>query len=70
MQARRLPSYELRAKSVDTVTGLAAAASETAKEYTARKKEESERELKAKRAAQNQVFISMHGSSNLYVYFN
>nr|Q41060.1 RecName: Full=Seed biotin-containing protein SBP65; AltName: Full=Seed biotinylated protein of 65 kDa [Pisum sativum]AAC49857.1 SBP65 [Pisum sativum]CAA53474.1 sbp65a [Pisum sativum] len=45
---------ELAAKSVETVKGLAASAGETAKEFTARKKEESWREYEAKRASQLQ----------------
>ncbi|KAL5082281.1 hypothetical protein RYX36_010702 [Vicia faba] len=45
---------ELAAKSVETVKGLAASAGETAKEFTARKKEESWREYEAKRATQLQ----------------
>ncbi|XP_058780059.1 seed biotin-containing protein SBP65-like [Vicia villosa] len=45
---------ELAAKSVETVKGLASSAGETAKEYTARKKEESWREYEAKRATQLQ----------------
>ncbi|KAJ1417385.1 Late embryogenesis abundant protein [Sesbania bispinosa] len=45
---------QLASKGVDAVKGLAASAGETAKEYTARKKEESQRELEAKKAAQNQ----------------
>lgn len=48
-------AYELAAKSVDTATGLAAATGENAKEYTARKKEEAERALEAKRETQNQA---------------
>ncbi|XLU48830.1 hypothetical protein S245_043644 [Arachis hypogaea] len=43
---------ELAAKSVGTVKGLAAAAGDSAKEYTARKMDEKETELEAKRAAQ------------------
>ncbi|XP_004487170.1 seed biotin-containing protein SBP65 [Cicer arietinum] len=43
---------ELAAKSVDVVKGLAASAGESAKEFTARKKEESWREYEAKRASQ------------------
>ncbi|XP_068492489.1 seed biotin-containing protein SBP65-like [Phaseolus vulgaris] len=48
-------AYELAANSLDTATGLAAATGEKAKEYTARKKEEAERALEAKKEAQNQV---------------
>jgi len=55
-------AYELAAKSLDTATGLASATGENAKEYTARKKEEAERALEAKREAQNQVFISIYES--------
>ncbi|CAJ1978841.1 unnamed protein product [Sphenostylis stenocarpa] len=47
-------AYDLAAKSLDAATGLAAATGENAKEYTARKKEEAERVLEAKREAQNQ----------------
>ncbi|KAK7324689.1 hypothetical protein VNO77_28444 [Canavalia gladiata] len=45
---------DLASKSVETVKGLAASAGETAKEYTARKKEEARRELEAKKASQPQ----------------
>ncbi|KAK7263728.1 hypothetical protein RJT34_31322 [Clitoria ternatea] len=47
---------EFAGKSVDTAKGLAASAGENAKEYTARKKGEAERDLEAKREAQNQEF--------------
>ncbi|CAK8536348.1 unnamed protein product [Lathyrus sativus] len=43
---------ELAAKSVETVKGLAASAGETAKEFTARKKDESWREYEAQKASQ------------------
>ncbi|XP_047153385.1 seed biotin-containing protein SBP65-like [Vigna umbellata] len=43
---------ELASKSVGAVKVLAASAGESAKGYTARKKEEAQRELKAKRASQ------------------
>ncbi|KAK7272407.1 hypothetical protein RJT34_28986 [Clitoria ternatea] len=48
---------ELASKSVGAVKGLAASAGETAKEYTARKKEEAQRELEAKKASQPQEGI-------------
>ncbi|XP_025687775.1 uncharacterized protein [Arachis hypogaea] len=46
---------ELAAKSVGTVKGLAAAAGDSAKEYTARKMDEKETELEAKKAAQRLI---------------
>ncbi|XP_027343315.1 seed biotin-containing protein SBP65-like [Abrus precatorius] len=45
---------ELASKSVGAVKGLAASAGETAKDYTARKKDEAQREFEAKRASQPQ----------------
>ncbi|MED6144284.1 hypothetical protein PIB30_014369 [Stylosanthes scabra] len=45
---------ELAAKSVGVVKGLAASAGETAKEYTARKKEEAQRDLQVKKGSQFQ----------------
>ncbi|MED6114602.1 hypothetical protein PIB30_081855 [Stylosanthes scabra] len=45
---------ELAAKSVGVVKGLAASAGETAKEYTARKKEEAQRDLQVKKSSQFQ----------------
>ncbi|KAK7335452.1 hypothetical protein VNO80_27298 [Phaseolus coccineus] len=46
---------ELASMSVGAVKGLAASAGESAKGYTARKKEEAQRELEAKRASQSQI---------------
>ncbi|QCE09742.1 hypothetical protein DEO72_LG10g965 [Vigna unguiculata] len=46
---------ELASKSVGAVKCLAASAGESAKGYTARKKEEAQRELEAKRASQPQL---------------
>nr|KYP53303.1 Seed biotin-containing protein SBP65 [Cajanus cajan] len=45
---------DLASKSAGAVKGLAASAGETAKDYTARKKEEAKRELEAKKALQSQ----------------
>ena len=45
---------ELAVKSVGAVKGLAASAGETAKEYTARKKDEAQRDLDLKKASQFQ----------------
>lgn len=51
---------ELASKSAGAVKGLAASAGETAKEYTAKKKEEAQRGLKAKKASQSQVLYHIN----------